>query len=209
MLRKSYLSVAKLSRTEFEEKRSKFITTVKPVDSEADAIAFLNAVRSEFRLANHNVYAYYTSNPVRCKRFSDDGEPQGTAGKPILNVIEKSNLEDIAIVVTRYFGGTLLGAAGLTRAYGRAASMGTEEAGVVKYTLCDDIHIMTSYPMYNIIKNEIDKSGIFVKNLEYGLDVELIVQAEAGISADFIKNVMDLTSGAAIIEKAGISYSIV
>ena len=199
--------MGKQSRAEFEEKRSKFIATVKPVDTEDGAIAFLNAVRSEYRMATHNVYAYHTSSPVGCKRYSDAGEPQGTAGMPVLNVIEKNGLEDIAIVVTRFFGGTLLGAAGLVRAYGRAATMGVEKAGVVRYDLCDDIYIMAGYPLLGTIKNEIEKSGLFIKSLEYGIDVEITVQVGIEHSGAFIEKIADLTSGAAIVEKSGASYS--
>ena len=205
-MRKSYLSVGKQARAELEEKKSRFVATVKPVETEGGAIAFLEGVKQEFAGANHNVYAYYTPKSDGAKRCSDDGEPRGTAGLPVLNVIEKNNLEDIAIVVTRFFGGTLLGAAGLIRAYGRAATLGVEEAGIETYTLCDDIYIMVGHTLFGAIRNEIDKGGLFVKGLEYGLDVELTVQVGKGSSDSFIKRVIDLSAGAAVVEKAGESY---
>jgi len=207
-MRKSYHSVGRYAKAEFEEKRSKFIAAVKPVETEEQAVAFINGVRAEHRMASHNVYAYTVSCPVGSKRYSDDGEPQGTAGMPVLNVIEKNSLEDIAIVVTRYFGGTLLGAAGLIRAYGRAAALGVEEAGIVRYTLCDEVHIMVGYPLFSIIKKEIENSGYTVKDQTYGLDVELIVQVETGLSDSFIERIADLTSGAAVTAKTGLSYNI-
>jgi len=195
-----------MSRAEIEDKKSRFIATVKPVETEGEAVSFLNEVRAEFRGANHNVYAYYTPESAGAKRCSDDGEPRGTAGVPVLNVIEKNKLEDIAVVVTRFFGGTLLGAAGLVRAYGRAATLGVESAGVVRYALCDDIYIMVEHALFGAVKNEIDKSGFLIKKLEYGLDVELIVQVEAASSEGFINKLADMSSGAALIEKAGSSY---
>ena len=207
ILRKQYLSIGRQNRIEFEEKRSRFIATVKPVSAEEETIAFINDIRAEHRTASHNVYAYCTSDPTGNKRYSDDGEPQGTAGIPVLNVIEKNGLEDIVIVVTRYFGGTLLGAAGLVRAYSRAAAMAVDGAGIVRYTLCENIHVVIGYQYYSVLKSEIETRGFAVKDLEFGLDVELTVQVDMEASDNFISRVADLSAGSGIAEKSGVSYS--
>ncbi|HBN81058.1 MAG TPA: YigZ family protein, partial [Ruminococcaceae bacterium] len=117
-----YLTVRREASAEFTERRSRFIGCAKPVGTEKDALSFLNTIRSKHWDASHNVYAYALRSG-QLRRYSDDGEPQGTAGIPVLDVLVKSGLVDTAVVVTRYFGGVLLGAGGLVRAYSHAASL--------------------------------------------------------------------------------------
>jgi len=115
-----YKTVSKEGTAEIVEKKSRFIASVKPVSTEEEALEFVSQVKAKYRDARHNVYAYVvTENNI--SRFTDDGEPSGTAGAPVLDVILKEGLTDVAIVVTRYFGGTLLGTGGLVRAYGKSA----------------------------------------------------------------------------------------
>ena len=127
----NYMTVCSAEPTEIEVKRSRFICHVKNVTSRAEADAFVALVRTQHREASHNVFAYIVRENNYC-RFSDDGEPSGTAGKPVLDVLRGSGLVDACVVVTRYFGGTLLGTGGLVRAYGDAARIGLETAEKIK-----------------------------------------------------------------------------
>ena len=120
-MEQAYETIAAPAQDEFVEKRSRFIGQIAPVTSQEEAVAFLAEVRAQHREANHHCYAYALRGGVR--RFSDDGEPSGTAGRPILEVLQREGLVDVAVVVTRYFGGILLGAGGLTRAYAQGANL--------------------------------------------------------------------------------------
>ncbi|HOQ06313.1 MAG TPA: YigZ family protein, partial [Clostridiales bacterium] len=134
-MRKDYLTVSKEAVAEIEEKKSRFIATVRPVSSEQEAQDFINRLKARYWDATHNVYAYYICAGNVVQKFSDDGEPSGTAGLPVLEAIKKTGVQDVAVVVTRYFGGTLLGASGLVRAYGRSAALGIDAAGIVRKML--------------------------------------------------------------------------
>ena len=125
-----YRTIAAPAQEEFVEKRSRFIGQIAPVEGEEEALAFINAVRERHREATHNVYAYILREN-QMTRFSDDGEPQGTAGKPVLEVVQREGLVDVAVVVTRYFGGVLLGAGGLVRAYAQGAKTAVDAARVL------------------------------------------------------------------------------
>ena len=123
----NYKTVKNDANAEFIEKKSRFIGYCRPVKSQDEAVNFINEIRSIHRQATHNVYAYILRED-NIMRYSDDGEPAGTAGVPVLEVLKKENLTDIAVVVTRYFGGVLLGAGGLVRAYGKSAKLGVDAA---------------------------------------------------------------------------------
>ena len=129
-LKDTYKTVADEAETLMIEKKSKFYSHVKPVQNEEEALEFLGRIRSENRDATHNVYAYVIDEN-NIFRYSDDGEPSGTAGMPVLDTIRKSGITDVIVVVTRYFGGTLLGTGGLVHAYGASARQGLAEAGVI------------------------------------------------------------------------------
>lgn len=144
---KSYLTLEKAAKTEYVVKHSRFITTVAPVQTNEEAVAFVSSVRSEYSDATHNVYAYVLREG-QMKRYSDDGEPQGTAGMPVLDVLLKSGVTDCAVVVTRYFGGILLGGGGLVRAYSHSASLGVEAGGIVRMTPCAIMEMTCDYSFY-------------------------------------------------------------
>ena len=127
-----YTTVRQEASAEFTEKKSVFIGHAKPVKSDAEAMEFVAKIKEKYKDARHNCYAYYLNSGVLA-RYSDDNEPQGTAGMPILEVIKKSGVNDCVVAVTRYFGGILLGAGGLVRAYSTAAGLAIEAAGVVTY----------------------------------------------------------------------------
>lgn len=195
-----YKTVLNAVVTEFEEKKSRFITHVKPVVSEEEAAAFINEVKSEYWNATHNVYAYLLNSGIPVQRFSDDGEPSGTAGMPVLEVIRRTGIQDIVLVVTRYFGGTLLGASGLIRAYGRGASEGLAAAEIITRKLCINIFIMLEYTLFGKLQNMLMQNGNIIKDVQYGQDVELTVLIEDGAQENFIKAVVENTSGRAVIQ---------
>jgi len=142
-----YQTIAKEASAEFVERHSRFIGYVKQVKTEEEAVSFINAIKSKNWNATHNVYAY-SIREGQIKRYSDDGEPQGTAGIPTLNVIIKSNITDVAVVVTRYFGGTLLGAGGLVRAYSHAVSIALEQAKIITMRTCLLAETICDYNQY-------------------------------------------------------------
>ena len=142
-----YRTIAKAAADEFTEKRSRFIGAIQPVTTEEEAQAFIRARSKEKWDAKHNVYAYVLSRGNVC-RFSDDGEPQGTAGIPVLDVLRKEGLTDCAVVVTRYFGGILLGGGGLVRAYSHAAKLAVDAAGIVRMCPCVSARITCDYTQY-------------------------------------------------------------
>ena len=148
-----FITVKGEAHADFEEKRSLFIGHATRTDSEEEALAFIKALKKEYQDATHNVYAYMLKGET-VARYSDDGEPQGTAGMPVLDVIRKSGVRNVCVVVTRYFGGTLLGAGGLVRAYSHAASIAIEAAGIITYRHYSEYELVcgySEYQKYNVI----------------------------------------------------------
>lgn len=195
-----YKTVLNTATTEFEEKKSRFISNVKPVPSEEAAVAFINEIKTRHWNASHNVYAYSINGDTLIQRFSDDGEPSGTAGMPVLEVIRRIGLQNVVVVVTRYFGGTLLGASGLIRAYSHGASLGLEAAEIVTRKLCVNICIMLEYTLFGKLQNMLMTNNNIIKDTQYGQDVELTVLIEVGNEEALIKEIVDNTNGRAIIE---------
>ena len=160
------MTVAGMASNEFTERRSRFIGSAAPVRSEEEAVDFIRGVRTKNREATHNVYAYVI-RAGQIRRYSDDGEPQGTAGIPVLNVLQKSAVTDTAVVVTRYFGGILLGACGLVRAYSRGASAALKAAGVITMSACFQARLSCSYSHYGKVMPLIEKHGGKVDNSSF------------------------------------------
>ena len=142
-----FVTVRGEAHADFEEKRSLFIGHAIRTDTEEEAMAFVKALKKQYQDATHNVYAYMLRGDT-VARYSDDGEPQGTAGMPVLDVIRKSGVRNVCVVVTRYFGGTLLGAGGLVRAYSHAASIALEAAGIITYRPYFEFELVCGYSEY-------------------------------------------------------------
>ena len=142
-----YRTIEAPARDEFTERRSRFIGHIAPVATDEEAVAFVNAIREQHREATHNVYAYVLRQD-QLTRFSDDGEPQGTAGKPVLEVVLREGLVDVAVVVTRYFGGILLGAGGLVRAYAQGAKTAVDAARVLNMQPAALVELDMGYDFY-------------------------------------------------------------
>lgn len=191
----NYKTVKKGAYDEFVEKKSRFIGYVKPVVTEEEAIDFVNAVRAKHRDATHNCYAYIVRDN-NIMRYSDDGEPAGTAGMPILDVLRKEELTDVAVVVTRYFGGTLLGTGGLVRAYTKGAQAGLDAAGRVEKLFCNIYSVKCDYSSMGSIQYAIQEDGEYIlKDTIFTDNVEFIVYVKTPDSQRFEKMIENKTSG--------------
>lgn len=175
----------------YEEKRSEFIGVAAHIDSENDALALIKRIRAEHYDARHNVYAYVCSSG-NVQRYSDDGEPQGTAGIPVLDVIRKSGLEDVCIVVTRYFGGTLLGAGGLVRAYTAAAKMAIDAAEVVTYRTYTELRLVLNYSDYSKILAKLPNYNAKIDNTDFGAEITLDIAMLKTLEHSFCEFVREL-----------------
>lgn len=200
-----YKTVSSRADAYLVEKKSKFISNVMPVTSEQEALDFLQAMRSEYSDATHNVYAYVIDEN-NIFRYSDDGEPSGTAGMPVLDTIRKEGIVDVAVVVTRYFGGTLLGTGGLVHAYGAAARMGLENAGIVTRILCDIVSAKVDYTMVGKMQHFIATSGYILEDTVYDREVEFIVCLRAEQVKRFRDSVTEISCGRAIFKDIDKKY---
>lgn len=195
-----YLTLKKEAEAEFTEKRSRFIGYCKPVATEQEAIDFINQIRQKHRDARHNVYAYIVNdNGNLSQRYSDDGEPQGTGGMPVLDVLAKKGITNACIVVTRYFGGILLGVPGLVRAYGKAASKAVEEAGILEVIKCHEIVVTMPYNLYDKVNNYFQKRELAAKDSQFGEDVTIKFDVPVALCEGIEKDVINLTGAVANI----------
>lgn len=201
-----YKSIHKYGRDEIIINKSKFIGTAKPVHTEQEAIEFIESIKKEYKDATHNVYAYVIGQNSNIQRFSDDGEPSGTAGMPVLNVINQENLKNVAVVVTRYFGGILLGAGGLVRAYTKGAKIGLESGVIVEKNLYYNVYFTIDYTLLGKVENELLKNNFIIKDKTYEENVGiklLIKENEINIIKDLVS---ELTSGKRDIELGQAEY---
>lgn len=202
---KEYKTIIQDLSTEFVEKRSRFIGTVRHVESEDEALRCLAELKSQYWDATHNVYAY-ALREGQLRRFSDDGEPQGTAGKPVLEILTKPDITDCLVVVTRYFGGVLLGAGGLVRAYSKSASMAVSEAGVVTMSLCACCRVSCNYNQYGRVSALIPECDGVIDDTAFLEDVSLSFHMDEAVLDYFVKRLADATSGACRVEKFSEAY---
>ncbi|MBO4860885.1 MAG: YigZ family protein [Clostridia bacterium] len=195
----NYLSVLRAASAEFTERKSVFIGSCAPVSTEEEALGFVNSLRKKYADATHNVYAYIVRENNAC-RFSDDGEPHGTAGMPVLDVLRKEGLTDVAVVVTRYFGGILLGTGGLVRAYTAAAKLAIDAAGRAEWAKCARFSVRSDYSDHQKLTYYFRKNGIEVKDTAFS---ETVVN-ECIVGSELMKNVADdivsLTNGRAALD---------
>lgn len=201
-----YLTLRGPGRAEMVVKRSRFIGSALPVSTGDEADAFVASVRAEHRLATHNVYAYRAGLEVEAQRFSDDGEPAGTAGRPVLDAILGRNLRNVAVVVTRYFGGTLLGTGGLVRAYGQAAAAAIDAAGVVRQVLHCEYGAVISYGLVGPVQRLAAEHGGRVSDAEYGAEVRVRLLIPVDRAAAFRQAWTGLVAGAVGLDDLGRQY---
>lgn len=183
---------------EIVEKKSRFIAHVLPVDTEEQALEYIETIKKKYWDARHNCFAFVIGKNYEIQRFSDDGEPQGTAGKPILEALTSQNIHNALIIVTRYFGGTLLGTGGLVRAYGQASKVGLENASVCR--LCQGIRfeLALDYNTIGKIKYIMAQMNISATDEQYGADVTLRIDMKKDDYNTFESKVVDATSGQAV-----------
>ncbi len=185
------------------EKKSKFIATTCPVQSEEEALQFIEAMRKKYWDARHNCFAYVIGERGELQRFSDDGEPQGTAGKPMLDVLLGEGIRNIAVVATRYFGGTLLGTGGLVRAYSGAVREGLASSLIITRIPGVKLHIRTDYTGLGKIQYILGEMGIRILESAYTDEVEIWTVAASDVVKKVIDEITEGTSGRAHITEEG------
>lgn len=196
----NYYTISKPASNSFIEKRSEFIGYIAPVKTNDEAVGFVNSIKAMHRKAKHNVYAYILRND-NISRYSDDGEPQGTAGVPVLDVLQKRELTDICVVVTRYFGGILLGGGGLVRAYSHAASLACDAAHIMNMCLCRRLKIKTDYGMYGKISYILPNYDIITVSSDFGTEVTLEILVLSEKKDALLKDIIEITNGSAVINE--------
>lgn len=201
----SYRTVLRKAEAIFIEKKSKFIAAAAPVADEPSALAFLSEIRKKYPDANHHVYAYIIKENNIC-RYSDDGEPSGTAGIPVLDILKHRSLTDVIVVVTRYFGGTLLGTGGLVRAYSETAVRGIDAAGETIRKKCDVLALTVAYTLVGKLQHEIAARGIKTGETNFGDNVTFTLYSPVGETAALIADITDITLGSAEIQKIKQTY---
>lgn len=190
------------SESEFVEKRSRFISHLWRVEDEAEARARIEEMKKRYYDARHNCWCYLLKNGG-VVRYSDDGEPQGTAGQPMLNVFQRQEVWNICCVVTRYFGGILLGAGGLTRAYSQGAKDALAAAGIARMSLWTLWDVPCTYPLFERLKLEISACGGVIRDVEYAADIVLRAAFPAGGAEAFAPRLTELSAGSLEMTAAG------
>lgn len=188
----------------YVEKKSEFIGYACPVKDENEAIEFVKSIKKKHSDARHNVYAYMIGQNIL--RYSDDGEPQGTAGMPVLDVIRKSGFTDAVIVVTRYFGGILLGAGGLVRAYTAAAKMAVDDAGIVTYNTYRQFDLSVNYTDYGKLTLCLASADPINDGVDFAESVTLSLAVPAEVYESFKAEVAEITAGRAIFTDKGTRF---
>ena len=195
-----YKTVYSGGKAEIIEKKSRFIATVKPVKSEEEAIAFIEGLKKKYWNATHNCSAYVIGDHFQIQRCSDDGEPSGTAGKPMLDVLLGEELHDTAVVVTRYFGGTLLGTGGLVRAYQASTKAGLEASTVITKMHGSRVSVETDYTGLGKIQYILGQRGLTILNSQYTDKVVLEVLLPEAEVKTVMAEITEGTNGQAVME---------
>ncbi len=189
-----YKTVLNEAADEFVVKKSRFIGYVKPVKTADEAVGFINAIKSKHWDATHNVYAYVLRDG-QTRRYSDDGEPQGTAGIPVLDVLLKEELTDVCVVATRYFGGIMLGAGGLVRAYSHTAKIAVDAGGIITMALCKIAKVTCDYNFYGRLTPLIAQAGGIVENTEYADSVTVTFRIHEAAYEKLSLDIIDKSNG--------------
>ena len=190
----SYLTIRDFGKFEFEEKKSRFIGEILRVESDNEAKECLNRIKSENKEARHNVSAYIIGEKNEIQRYSDDGEPQGTGGIPILEVIKRNNLTDVLVVVTRYFGGILLGTGGLARAYSRGAAEAIKQAEIVEKVHGCAVNFTLDYDLLGKVQYYCEQNKLAMENMIYTDIVQFTILTEVNKSDALISSISNITS---------------
>lgn len=197
---KTDYTLLKDAEVSFEEKKSVFICNIKRITNEQEALGFIQQIKQRYKDASHNVSAYITNNGISM-RYSDDGEPQGTAGPPVLEVLKREQLNDVAAVVTRYFGGVLLGAGGLVRAYGASVKQGVDAAGKVRRTQACLLVIGCSYELYGKLNHYFSKKNVVQMNSEFLEDVTLEILCLKDEASGLLEDLTQMANGGNLLKR--------
>ena len=201
-----YITVKNESHFEYEDRKSVFIGQAMPVSTEQEALSFIDSIKKQYPDARHHVYAYVLrENSIM--RFTDDHEPQGTAGMPVLDVIRKNGCTDVVIVVTRYFGGTLLGTGGLVRAYTSAAIGALEGAEIIRYDIYSKMQFSVSYSDYGKITQTLSDNGFRIENTLYDADITIEGSIIKSDVEKLEKELVEITSGRIKIQILGEEFA--
>lgn len=201
-----YFTIKEDYQTEQEIKKSRFICQLKRISSEEEAKAYIQQIKKEHWKANHNCSAFVLGDHWEIQRSSDDGEPSGTAGVPILEVLKKNELINVCCVVTRYFGGTKLGAGGLIRAYAGSCALGIKEVGIVVGRLHQEVRLTLAYPLLSKLQNYLEQAGITVKDTLFTDQVTVICMVAKKEVPTFEAAITDLLSGQVQLERGETTY---
>ena len=199
-----YLVPTGYGEDEFTEKKSRFIGRVWPVETEEEALEHIQSVKKQHYDATHNCWAYVIKDGAA--RFSDDGEPGGTAGNPMMQVLQREELFNVCCVVTRYFGGTLLGAGGLVRAYTKGAKIAIDAAGKSIKRVWSVLYIPCPYTFYERVKLEVAAFGGIIRDTQFGTEVELEILVAQADAQRFLDKITDMTSGTVEGMETGLEY---
>ncbi len=202
----SYQTVAGYGQAEIEINKSRFIAYVKRVETEEKAVTFIAEIKKKHWNATHNCSAYIIGENDQHQKADDDGEPSGTAGKPILEIIKKMGLKDTVIVVTRYFGGIKLGAGGLIRAYGKSASTGIKEVGIMERQGHTRMGVQIDYTLLGMLENQLRMQDYIIADKEFTDKIKLIVLEKMGHEEELKQKITDWTAGNVLFSIAGEEY---
>lgn len=193
-MKDEYKTIHQYGEGEILINKSRFIGYSKPINTEDEAIEFVEKIKEKHKDATHNVYAYVIGENSNIQRYSDDGEPSGTAGIPILEVLKKEELRNTVVVVTRYFGGVKLGAGGLIRAYIKGAKVGLDESKIVEKVLHSRIKFKIDYTLYGKVENELLAKDYVIEEVIYDEFVNIVVMCRKSGSEELIDLIKNLTS---------------
>ena len=203
---KVYKTIYKYGEEEIIINKSRFIGYARPINSEKEALEFIEEIKTKNRDATHNVYAYVVGENNGIQRFSDDGEPSGTAGIPALEVIKKEDLRNVIVVITRYFGGIKLGTGGLIRAYTKGAKIGLDAGIIIEMILHTRVKIRIDYTVYGKVENFLLNGGYIIDESIFDDAVNIYVYIEESKVDEFSNTIIDLTNGGAMIDQLEEEY---
>ena len=195
MAEKLYTTLSREGHSEYEEKKSVFLGYAKRIEGEEDALAYFKSIRALHPDARHVVWAFRQKDGV-VMRYSEDGEPQGSAGVPMLELLKRADLNDAAVAVVRYFGGILLGVGGLSRAYGKAAKDALEDAGIVTYESYAVCSLDCSYGDYERYRAEFPKYGVLLDDTRFSERVQMIFAVKTAKQEELFARIKEMSNGA-------------
>ena len=195
-----YKTIYEPAEDSFVERKSEFIGYIAPVKTNEQAVEFINKIKAQHRKAKHNVYAYILRDG-NITRYSDDGEPQGTAGVPVLDVLQKEGLTDVCVVVTRYFGGILLGGGGLVRAYSHACKLAVDAAKVMIMCQCSEITVTCDYSFYGKLTYVIPDFEVKIVDEQFADDVNVVFRVKSQLAQSLKDKLVDLSNGKIVIDE--------